>query len=326
MIFKISPLLLLSSSVCHGFVQVTSDRVALRSQTSSSLFARSRKDMLREIAGQESVASPKKIKNNKKKSSSAKPTTSSMKGGPVISADLAEWAGKVDSTDSSQVSKRSKTTGMKEKEDKKARQSQRRAEEEKNMKQATAIIETLEEIFAEEKRDINLILSKLQELCSLGGTGLRQISAAPSRVDFRMVWAGSDASVCHIGTGLHKVPLARLQEIFMTIGKNRIEINEVIRILGPFPNVKNILKGDTTSDSNLLKIKYTSMIDGTGKEILAGKDENERIVDLDVVYASSAAIICNIPGETAFENNGSSLLVFFKEGDINAELEKLRVL
>ena len=55
---------------------------------------------------------------------------------------------------------------------------------------------------------------------------------------------GSDVAICHVGTGLHKVPLARLQEVFLScLGRNRLEVLEVIRILGPFPNVKNVLQG-----------------------------------------------------------------------------------
>jgi hypothetical protein len=67
---------------------------------------------------------------------------------------------------------------------------------------------------------------------------------------------GSEDAISHIGTGLHKVPLARLQEVFLSAlgtttskksnknnnNKNRIELSEVIRLLGPFPNVKRTLQ------------------------------------------------------------------------------------
>merc|ERR1712157_511157 len=88
--------------------------------------------------------------------------------------------------------------------------------------------------------------------------------AESTNVDVKaLLWVGSDDSICHVGTSLHNVPLARLQEIFLTLTNRNVELYEVIRILGPFPNVKNTLRG-TVSKS---KITYTSMIDGTGKEI-----------------------------------------------------------
>ena len=103
-------------------------------------------------------------------------------------------------------------------------------------------------------------------------------SSSSSSNDYTLAWVGSDDAICHVGTGLHKVPLARLQDLFMTLGggtdtntntnttpssnlkipqgllkgskKNRnsgtatmITVMEVIRILGPFPNVRNTLQG-----------------------------------------------------------------------------------
>ena len=309
------------------------------SRVGVSLFARSRKDMLRELAGDDSAVRSKSVNKRKTKRGSAARTSvaSAKKGSPVISADLAEWAastgetGKVeDVAKTEEDSPKLKNNKKKlQKEEKKLKQMQRRAESEAMREKEALIIESLGEIFQEEERDLNVILDRLRELSSLQGTEMRRISAGSTRVDFKMVWAGSDAAICHLGSGLHKVPLARLQEVFMTIGKKRIEVNEVIRILGPFPNVKNILKGDTAVEKDILNVKYTSMVDGTGKEILAGKAENVQRLSLDVVYASDEAIIFAVPDELrdeVFDDNGSSLLVFFKEEDINYELEALRVL
>ena len=111
--------------------------------------------------------------------------------------------------------------------------------------------------------------------------------------NYKLVWVGSDDGICHLGTGLHKVPLARLQDVFMTIGEtpiynssnnnnnnndinsyimemkgskkkkkkgkkknknnilnNGITVMEVIRILGPFPNVRNTLQGRIINGSS----------------------------------------------------------------------------
>ena len=165
---------------------------------------------------------------------------------------------------------------------------------------------------------------------------------------------GSDEAICHIGTGLHKVPLARLQEVFLScLGRSRLEILEVIRILGPFPNVKNILQGNTKINKGKngndgafgnvenIQIVMDSMIDGTGKEILAGKQDNVRKVDLQIYFSDERAIVAVVPPSTStsssngsggtvrqnnpLENNGSNVLVFVREEDLDEKLDSLRV-
>ena len=144
-----------------------------------------------------------------------------------------------------------------------------------------------------------------------------------------MVWAGSDDAICHLGTGLHNVPLARLEEIFLTLGKKRIEVKEVIRILGPFPNVRNTLKGDVSlpKSASKMSISYDSMIDGTGKQILAGSEDNKKALDLDVLFADENAIICAVPSEegSGVGEQGSRVLFFAAEDSLNVKLEMLRV-
>jgi hypothetical protein len=130
---------------------------------------------------------------------------------------------------------------------------------------------------------------------------------------------------------------------------------EVIRILGPFPNVRNTLNGDVKlikgkgsgfSDSGVaassdgsgreavrMNIAYNSMIDGTGKEILAGKATNVKYVDLDVWFANEKAIVCTIVNEDLdgevmadplTSGNGEKVLLFVAEENLDESLEKLR--
>jgi hypothetical protein len=205
------------------------------------------------------------------------------------------------------------------------------------------------------KRNINdrVLLPTVKSLLASGTT----------TTSYRLAWVGSDGAVCHVGTSLHKVPLARLQEIYLSLGgggtvglnKNKWELMEVIRILGPFPNVRNTLrgnvvgltrggKGDEREVVNM-EISYTSMIDGTGKEILAsssggggngrdGKRGNAgaKQVNLDVWFANDRAIVCSVPtserddgrGGDPFGEDGSNLLYFVAEDDLEGALEKLR--
>lgn len=168
---------------------------------------------------------------------------------------------------------------------------------------------------------------------------------------YRLAWVGSDSAICHVGTSLHKVPLARLQEVFLSLGYNRWELFEVIRILGPFPTVRNTLRGDVkltklpslvTQQLNRegvrMQISYNSMVDGTGKEILAGKADNIKYVNLDIWFANEKVIVATVPPsvedqdgspyggyeEDPLKGDGSNVLFFVGEENLEEQLEKLR--
>ena len=181
---------------------------------------------------------------------------------------------------------------------------------------------------------------------------------------YRLAWVGSDDAICHIGTSLHKVPLARLQEVYLSLGgggsvvgttKYKWELLEVIRILGPFPNVRNTLRGNVVgltkkkqmndgednTERVQLEIAYSSMIDGTGREIIKSTD-GPRKVDLDVWFANDKAIVCTVPssllsGKSSGNSgsndddddvnpfgNGSNILYFVAENDLDGALNRLR--
>ena len=169
---------------------------------------------------------------------------------------------------------------------------------------------------------------------------------AQPQYNFRLAWVGSDEALCHIGTGLHKVPLARMQEVFFCcLGRNRIEVLEVISITGPFPNIRNTLQGETKimkggggisgGNSNIekLRIDVDSMTDGTGKELLP-PGEKSRIVDLDVYFSDERAIVAVVPPSEEekdnddtdpLRNNGQNVLVFVREDEMDDKLDSLRV-
>jgi hypothetical protein len=188
----------------------------------------------------------------------------------------------------------------------------------------------------EGKNNLDQILSIVRSWVQLPSTSLKVLTAGANRRDYRLAWVGSDDAICHIGTGQHKVPLARLQEIFLTLeGRNRIQLYEVISLLGPFPNLRNTLQGSCQvigSDNYQWKIVYDSMIDAMGKQLLADKEENKQRVDLEVLFCDKNAIIASIPSKTdqpkmdPFLNNGSKLLVFIYEEEMDSKLEALRAL
>jgi hypothetical protein len=235
------------------------------------------------------------------------------------------------------------SSSSKGKNDSKRRQKQsvrNELEEVRNSKIDT-IIDRLEEVLEQRSGNVEDILVIVDELLQLtpstasnNGGNIRQLVAGKRRLDYRLAWAGSDEAICHVGTGLHKVPLARLQEVFMScLGRNRLEILEVIRLLGPFPNVKNVLLGTTkvSNKDNMMHIVMDSMLDGTGKEILAGTEDNIRRVDLHMEFCDERAIVAVVPPEdgttrsSPLEENGKHVLVFVKENDLDEKLDSLRV-
>lgn len=224
----------------------------------------------------------------------------------------------------------------------------------------TGLVEQIQEVLEESSEnnkkttDMNDILAPLRQLMALpnANNNLRQLLAGTNRNDYRLTWVGSDAAICHMGTGLHKVPLARLQEVFLScIGKSRLELLEVIRIIGPFPNVRNTLEGAAkigkrgliygsaagSSDGaektvTQLSITYDSMIDGTGKQLTAGMDDNVRTLEVHIAFADENAIVAVVPRddgsvrEDPFKDNGANILFFAKEEILEGKLEALRVL
>lgn len=215
------------------------------------------------------------------------------------------------------------------------RQSARQALEEERAIEVQALVDELETVLAQDAKSLSLdgILAPIRALTALPSCNFRQLTASGSltaRNHFRLAWVGSDDAVCHLCTGLHKVPLARLQEVFLSLSKNQVTVEEVIRILGPFPNVKNTLSGRSkvlSMDPIDWRITWESMIDGTGKELLAGKEENERQVDLRVVFCDPLVIVAVVPGnaQDVMGEQGEKTLVFVRETEMEEKLEALRV-
>lgn len=205
-----------------------------------------------------------------------------------------------------------------------------------NVSELVASIASLVELNSSFSNDATL-MPTLKSITSVRPTNLE----GDKQPSYRLAWVGSDNAICHVGTSLHKVPLARLQEMYLLLGYNRWELLEVIRILGPFPNVRNTLKGDLKlkklngpeREGVRMEIDYRSMIDGTGKEILAGKEDNVKNVNMNVWFASEKALVCTVPnsdddeGETSSDplgGNGEKILFFVAEENLEEELEKLR--
>lgn len=339
---------LLLAKASDGFlVRQTSQDKPLTS--SVVLFGKnSKRGRLGILAEDGATLTPSKTRTNKKKLSNNKKLSA---GGGEISPALAEWMAKQGDGDDGAKAEgtatgngdetaafleefQEATVELKGKESRRAKQGVRREQDEKRSTEISQAVDAMEAAL-EENGNLDKIITAVRGLMSLESGNLKTILSSKQRSDYRLAWVGSDDAICHFGTGLHKVPLARLQEIFMScMGKNRLEVSEVISILGPFPNVRSILQGSTKvvkGPVESLNIVMDSMVDGTGKEILAGTDDNIRRVNLEIYFCDERAIVAVVPPEDSgarndpLEDNGSNVLVFIREEELDNKLDQLRV-
>lgn len=244
--------LIIVSGPVSSFVQIAG-RYNMHSST--VLFGRSikRGQLADNISPGSVIKTTKKRKKggDSKSSSSASSSAASAAGSGGVSNKLSQWAGIDTSEDAMEVELPSVARtkgGTKKRSNRKERNAERRAEEYVRAAAVNNAIDDLDDILnpvdeegkPKRKRkveyDMDVVLGNLKTLIDNPNpnSGLRVLTAGQKLRNYRMAWAGSDEAVCHLGTGLHNVPLARLEEVFLTLGKNRIDVKEVIRILGPF--------------------------------------------------------------------------------------------
>ena len=294
---------------------------------------RGKRSPLGSIAEDGLVSAPKPVKNASK---------TKAVGGGKVSSDLASWAASQSSEDQPDVvvpavdsrSEVAEFASFEPKPDRRARQSERLQIDKKRDGAVNVLIKELDEVL-EKKNNLQDILAVIKKLMQQEGSNLKALTGGSYSLNYRLAWVGSDDAICHIGTGQHKVPLARLQEIFLTLqGKNRLEVYEVISVFGPFPNIRNTLQGSSQAggaDPFNWKVVYNSMIDGLGKELLADKEENQQRVDLQVYFCDPNAIVAIIPPKDGgvrddpLESSGANVLLFIREDDLDGKLDTMRV-
>lgn len=217
------------------------------------------------------------------------------------------------------------------------RQSQRQQQEQERSSAVQSIVDDLTNAIANRTTTAPLIAvqTALQSLPP-PSTTLTALTKSPTPLDYRLLWVATDAHVCGVGSALHPtVPLARLQEVFLTLHRNRWQWVEVLRILGPFPNVKNTLlgglvvrkKSKSAPQQQQHTIAWDSMVDGTGRERLPEPGETKEAT-VTVAYADASLIVLehtiSEPEET--EPPAGGYLVFVREEEMESKLDQLRVL
>ena len=334
--------------------------------TDTALFGKARRGKLASLVDTDDALGKVKVsKPQKNRGKAAKSGGSTKKGGDSISPALAQWASQSEDT-SAILDVASSEDGASDSDDVASfesfdRKSRTKKNNSKSFRQqmqverdgnVSVLVDQLLEVLESDskQKDLNAILNPVRELVSLGSATeqFRTLTAGSKETNnYRLAWVGGDDAISHVGTGLHKVPLARLQEVFLSLpGRNRVQLLEVIRVIGPFPNVKNTLQGESkmakssSSDEESgyetveWNIVWDSMTDGTGKELLAGKAENVQRVLLHVCFADEQVLVAVVPPsienpserrKDIFEGDGANILVFVKEEDLDDKLERLRV-
>lgn len=338
------------SVIVNGFIVVPNTGIIANTITTdgTQLYGRKARGGLGSIEAEEASSSsakapfrPKKSTKleqkrggpRKKKSGSNKSNSASS----TMSPDLEKFLQKSGDGNVVETEVVSENKSRRAGRDRRQKQGEQRAFDEARSAKIETVLDTLDEVLEERTgkvTDIMTVVKELLEIPSNDSGDLRRLLSGNDRSDYRLAWVGSDEALCHVGTGLHKVPLARMKEVFLNcLGKNKIEILEVISIFGPFPNVKNIMQGTAKPSSGIsgseMQIIYDKMIDGTGKEITAGTDDNIRRVDLEVAFCDERAIVVVMPDDNtnskAIDNDGKRILLFVREDDLDEKLEELRV-
>merc|ERR1740130_2075524 len=71
--------------------------------------------------------------------------------------------------------------------------------------------------------------------------------------DYQLVFVTSDEALCAVGSGLHKVFATKMEDLFISFGPKYmqaesgafgLETAEILRVFGPFPNIRNTFAGD----------------------------------------------------------------------------------
>jgi len=218
---------------------ISPSKIDFQSDDGTRLFARGKGSLRKnlDIESLDDIPNTKgqRIKPSKKGKGKSKPS----KTAGVVSPSLAQWAAsnksspldqkeevlemvsedQVDSVAEYASFKKTKKGKKQNISERRTRQAQRQKEENQMRQKTQNIISDLEELLdVDSTRDIGSILGKIGALTDLNHgkednviSSMKTLCAGQKRRDYTMIWAGSDDAICHLGTGLHKVPLARLQ-------------------------------------------------------------------------------------------------------------------
>lgn len=211
---------------------------------------------------------------------------------------------------------------------KKAAKAEDQAAKRERRKQVNAVLDELFDQIEAEKRDLartNELLDKISEF--------KPEAVAPAlKGDWKLVFVDSAEAIYQVGSGLGKLPGSSIEDLFASFDvKGEVRIQEVVRVVGPFPTVRNLLSGtweyqdksagftgDSVSEPRLA-CAYTEMVDGRNMRTTTSTGFKEKNVELDVRYVDADVLVVFIRNEGLQPLR----LVFEKELEMEKELGRL---
>lgn len=180
-----------------------------------------------------------------------------------------------------------------------------------------ATVDSMFDIVESDKRDLGemtTLIGKLSELRSDLGKGEALTG------DWKLAFVNTADAMHEFGTGLGKLPGTSILDLFVSFSKGgKVTVTEVCRVLGPFPNLRNELRGawsyaeptgtggfkDAGAEAKQgLTVSYSSMQDGRDKVTDASTGFKVRSVNLDVKFCDDVVLVATLPdgGELVFES------------------------
>lgn len=150
--------------------------------------------------------------------------------------------------------------------------------------------------------------------------------------DWKLAFVDSAEAIHEVGSGLGKLPGSSILDLFASFdASGAVKVQEVVRVVGPFPNVRNELsgtweysekaagfEGDSVSEPRL-RCTYNEMVDGRNKRTTAATGFKVKTVELDVQYVDRDVLVVFV----AQGGSPTLRLVFEKELQMTAEIGKL---
>jgi len=209
---------------------------------------------------------------------------------------------------------------------KQMRQEQQKEQQERQMKADALLDEIFDEIEAKERdlKKVTNAINKITDLCT------KETIAKTIPGDWKLTFVNKADPMHEIGTGLGKLPGTSILDMFITCEKSgKVKVQEICRVVGPFPNIKNELQGtwdyktassgfkEGVSSSDKLVFSYNMLIDGRDKVTTAETGFKVRSVDINVRYIDQDVMIMSL-GEGL-----DSQLVWEREDNLDKEVGKL---
>lgn len=186
---------------------------------------------------------------------------------------------------------------------KKAAKAEDSAAKREQRKKVNAILDGLFDQIESEKRD----LKSMNEMLDKIGEFKPEAVSPALKGDWKLVFVDTAEAINQVGSALGKLPGSSIVDLFATFNvKGGVDIQEVVRVAGPFPTVRNLLSGtweykdkaagftgDSVSEPRL-QCTYTEMVDGRNQKTTLETGFKQKVVQLDVRYVDSDVLVAFI--------------------------------